>query len=67
MLQPHEITIGTTYTALGKRKDVCTVIDILKTYNHAGEIVKIRYLCVHDFMGQQVEHEECAVTIQRGQ
>lgn len=46
--------IGTTFLSNGKRKDVCTVTDILKTYNNAGELVKIRYVAKHILLGQPV-------------
>ena len=56
-------SIGQQYTARNKRKDICTVVDILTTTNSAGEVVSLRYLCQHDFMGQKVKHEECQATI----
>ena len=46
--------VGTKFLSSGKRKDVCTVVDILKTYNNAGELVSIRYVATHPFMGQDV-------------
>lgn len=58
--------IGTTYVSSGKRKDVCTVIDILKTYNSAGECVTLRYVATHLFMGQIVtDHDVVETTIAR--
>ena len=60
-------TIGTQYMSAGKYKRLCTVCDILKTYNNAGELVCIRYVATHDFMGQTVM--DCQVvdaTIARG-
>jgi hypothetical protein len=58
--------IGTQYLSSGKRKDVCTVIDILKTYNSAGELVKIRYVATHLFMGQLVaDYDVVDTTIAR--
>jgi len=60
------IEIGTVYTANNKRKDVCTVVDIHKTYNNAGELVKTRYVATHVFMGQTVyDYDVVATTIQR--
>lgn len=47
-------------------RNVCTVTDILKTYNMANELVKTRYVATHPFMGQQIRGDYCAVTIQRG-
>lgn len=61
-----EIEIGTQWQARGKRKDLCTVIDILKTYNNAGELVKTEYKSTHDLCGQKVSHIDCSVTITMG-
>lgn len=58
--------IGTTFLSSGKRKDVCTVTDILRTYNSAGELVSLRYVATHPFMGQQVtDHDVVETTIAR--
>jgi hypothetical protein len=47
--------IGTKFVPQGrKRQDVCTVVDILKTSNNAGELVKILYCASHSFQGQAV-------------
>jgi hypothetical protein len=63
----EDIAIGTKYVARGKRKDVCTVIDIHKTYNNAGELVKTRYVSEHNFLGQKVtDHDVVATTIKIG-
>ena len=59
-----QIQIGTKFTMRNKRKDQCTVIDILKTYNSKKELVKTMYLCEHDFLGQKVKHQENDTTIQ---
>lgn len=59
--------IGTKFKTGGKAPRLCTVTDILKTYNSAGELVKTRYVAVHEFCGQQVaDADVCAVTIARG-
>ena len=54
MKQEPKYSIGTQYRSRGKVQRVCTVVDILKTYNVAGELVSIRYVSSHDFMGQIV-------------
>ena len=55
--------IGTKYI---QKDRVCEVIDILKTYNNANELVCIRYLSQHDFMGQKIKnHDICDTTIAR--
>ena len=63
-ITPEQIKIGTRFL-YGKSKMKAEVIDILKTYNQAGELVKTSYHCEHLFLGQPVKHEECATTIQR--
>ena len=58
--------IGTTYKGHGKTK-TCTVVDILKTYNSKGELVKTRYVASHEFCGQTVtDSDVVAVSIARG-
>lgn len=46
--------IGQKYRTRGKVPRVCTVVDIFKTYNSKGELVRVRYVATHDFMGQSV-------------
>ena len=60
--------IGTKYyLKRGKMEIVCTVIDIHKTYNAAGELVKTRYVSTYKFCGQLVtESDVVAVTIAKG-
>ena len=60
--------IGTKFIRnMSKRKDIETVVDILTTTNLSGDVVKIRYICSHDFLGQQVlDYDVNAVTIARG-
>ncbi len=59
--------IGTQYLVGGKNKQLCTITDILKTYNNAGELVKTRYVSTHTFMGQEVKrHDDTDVTVARG-
>ncbi len=54
--------IGQKYIKRGKRKDICTVIDIHTTYNSAGEVVKERYVSTHTFMGQVVTDRDVVET-----
>ena len=62
-----EYAIGTQYTPNGKVKRLCTVTDILKTYNSKGELVRTRYVATHDFCGQLVtDYDVVAPTIGRG-
>ncbi len=62
-----EYPIGTRYSNGGKHPKVCTVIDILKTYNYKGELVKTRYVSTHDVLGQVVtSYDVPSVSIARG-
>lgn len=59
--------IGTKYTPVGRNGQQCTVVDILKTFNSAGELVRIRYVATHQFCGQTItDSDVCAATIARG-
>lgn len=50
-----------------KRKDVETITDILTTRNTSDEVVKIRYVAEHDFMGQTVtDYDVLDTTIAKG-
>jgi hypothetical protein len=46
-----------------KRRDVETIVDILTTTNSKGEAVKIEYVAVHDFCGQQLRATHIETTI----
>lgn len=47
-----KIEIGTKYT--NRKGQECEVIDILKTFNSKDELVSVRYVTTHQFMGQSV-------------
>ena len=59
--------IGTRFTPRGgkKPKPEETVEDILKTYNAKDELVKIRYVCSHEFCGQRVRSEYPQTSLDR--
>ena len=58
---------GTQFKTRGKHPRLCTVTDIPKTYNSAGELVETSYVATHDFAGQVVtETGICAATISMG-
>ena len=58
--------IGTTFIGRGKAKSLNKVIDILKTYNVAGDLVRVRYVAIHEFCGQSVvDRDVCETTISR--
>lgn len=48
--QEPRFQIGHKY--MGRNKRECTVTDIHKTYNVAGDLVRLRYVATHQFMGQ---------------
>lgn len=58
LAQINDYPIGTQYKTRGKHPNVCTVTDVLKTYNSKGELVKTRYVSVHRFMGQTVTNHD---------
>lgn len=59
--------IGTVFKPVGRYSKICTVSDIHRTYNEAGELVFLRYVAKHEFMGQTViERDICEATIARG-
>ena len=62
------IDIGKQFTKRGKHNKgrVYTVVDELTTTNREGVIVKVEWLCTHEFLGQQVKSRECATTIKMG-
>lgn len=59
--------IGTRFTPLGGKKPRPeeTVEDILRTYNAKDELVKLRYLCSHEFCGQRVRSEYPQTSLDR--
>jgi len=62
-----EYEIGTQYISRGKRKELNTVVDILYTYNHINELVKLRYVSEHNFLGQTViDRDVSPTTIKMG-
>ena len=62
-----EYPIGTKYKTRGKAPRLCEVVDILKTYNSKGELVKTRYVATHSFMGQTVtDYDVIKTTIAMG-
>jgi hypothetical protein len=47
-------TIGQQFYTRGKNQRLCTIEDILSTYNANGELVRIRYVATYEFVGQLV-------------
>ena len=63
-----DVDIGKQFTKRGKHNKgkVYTVVDELTTTNRAGVIVKVEFLCTHEFHRQQVTSRECSTTIKMG-
>jgi hypothetical protein len=60
-------TIGTQYLSHGKHPVLCTISDILTTFNSKGDLVSTRYEAIHLFLGQTVsETNIVAPTIAKG-
>jgi hypothetical protein len=65
-MQP-KFNIGHQFKTRGKHPRLCTVVDILRTYNAKGDLVKTRYVATHEFMGQTVtDGDVCETTIAMG-
>ena len=59
--------IGTKFASRGKHPRVCTVVDYLTTTNSLGEVVRVRYVATHEFMGQTIsDNDVCETTIAIG-
>lgn len=50
--------IGTVFTRRGREPRECTGVDVLRTYNAAGELVRLRYVATHKFLGQTLRDED---------
>lgn len=62
-----QFPVGTMFKSAGKHPRTCIVEDMLTTRNLAGEVVRIRYVATHEFMGQKVTDSDVSpVTIARG-
>jgi hypothetical protein len=58
--------IGTKFKTRHRHPRLCKVVDILRTYNEAQELVRVRYVAVHLFGGQVVTDNdvvECTITM----
>jgi hypothetical protein len=59
--------IGTKFKTRGKAPRFCEVVDIFKTYNSRGELIKTRYVATHNFLGQCVtDYDVSKTTIAMG-
>ncbi len=67
MEREPKFTVGTQYKTRGKHPHICTIIDIHKTYNIAGELVKLRYVSTHELLRQTiVDSDVCETTVAMG-
>ena len=63
----YDIEIGTKFIRIGRKENnVCTVVDIYKTYNSKNELVKTAYLCEWKLLDNTIRDEFCKTTILRG-
>lgn len=59
--------IGQQFKTRGKVPRLCTVVDVLRTFNSANELVSLRYVATHEFMGQTMtDRDVCDTTIAMG-
>jgi hypothetical protein len=62
MTQQPKFPIGTEFRTRGKAPKLCTVIDILRTFNSSGELVRVRYVATHELIGQTVTDSDVLET-----
>jgi len=62
MTKEARFPIGTKFKTRHNNPRQCEVVDILKTYNSQGELVAIRYVAKHDFLGQTVTDSDVVET-----
>lgn len=58
--------IGTVFKTRGKCPKLCKVVDIYKTFNSSGELVRLEYKTEHEFMGQKISDYVPETTIAMG-
>lgn len=60
--------IGQKFLSHGKHPRLCTITDVLKTFNSAGLLVRVRYVATHEFIGLNVitDYDVCDATVARG-
>ena len=63
--------VGTNFIRKsGKRKNkqVETITDVYRTYNNANELIKIRYVATHEFIGNTItDYDVLETTISRSE
>ena len=64
----EQCLLGKQFKTRGKHPRLCTVVDVHKTYDKNGELVKTRYVSQHEFLGQTVTTYNIPdITILRGE
>lgn len=59
--------IGQQFKTRGKAPRLCTITDVYRTYNAAGDLVRLRYVATHEFMGQTLtDYDVVGVTVELG-
>ena len=67
MVNEPKFPIGTQFKTRGKHPRLCVVMDIWRTYNAVGDLVRVRYVADHEFMGQVIRDcDVCETTIAMG-
>lgn len=68
MTYQQHFTIGTQFIPQGrKHARLHTVVDVWKTFNSKGELVRIRYVATHETAGQTVtDYDVGGTTIAMG-
>lgn len=67
MTTTQRFQIGQQFKTRGKAPRLCTITDVLRTYNSADELVSLRYVATHEFMGQTLTSRDvCDTTIAMG-
>jgi hypothetical protein len=61
-LRGPRFDIGQQYKTRGKYPRLCTITDILRTYNSKADLVQIRYVSEHEFAGQIVTDRDVIET-----
>lgn len=66
-VSPPRFCIGERFQLRkGKHRRDARVVDILKTFNAAGELVRVRYVAEYEFAGQTVTDSDiCDTTLAR--
>lgn len=62
MNETPRFAVGQRFNSSGKHARLCTVTDIHRTYNMAGDLVKLRYVATHLIAGQPVVDHDVSET-----